>query len=285
MKEALFLPKTWSLSVIALLLLFFTGWVACPGRAATEDSDFLGNASEFGKECLADTKNILLSPRDWGRAEWAKAALAAGVTLILYQSDQEIRDSWQQNRDDFGDDFFRLIGKTGHVGYLAPALGLWYLYAGRSGNSRAREAALAGLESVLIAGGLTTVVKLSFRRSRPYTEAGPDSFDGPGLAWDDDRLSFCSLHSAAVFAAATAVAEYYQDQPGTSVVVYSVASLAALSRINDDQHWSSDVFCGAVLGHYLAKLVVARRKGRDEASSIAPLITDDGITLVWRYRF
>jgi membrane-associated phospholipid phosphatase len=284
MKEALLLPKSRFLSVIVFFLLFFTGCPASPASAAT-DGDSFGTAWKFGQICLDDTKDILTSPREWGRAEWAKAALAAGVTLILYQSDREIRDSWQQNRSDFGDDFFRLIGKTGHVGYLAPALGLWYLYARRDGDSQAREAALAGLESVLIAGSLTTAVKLSFRRSRPYTEAGPDSFDGPGLAWDDDCLSFCSLHSAAAFAVATAAAEYYQDKPWTPIVAYSVASLAALSRINDDQHWSSDVFCGAVLGHYIAKLVVARRKGQDEAVSITPLVTGDGIALVWRYRF
>ncbi|MDD3235805.1 MAG: phosphatase PAP2 family protein, partial [Candidatus Cloacimonetes bacterium] len=39
--------------------------------------------------------------------------------------------------------------------------------------------------------------------------------------------------------------------------VYTIATLTSPSRLNDNRHWSSDVFVGAVIGYVSAKLVLS----------------------------
>jgi len=38
--------------------------------------------------------------------------------------------------------------------------------------------------------------------------------------------------------------------------VYTIAVLTSLSRLNSDQHWTSDVFAGAVIGYVTGKMVL-----------------------------
>jgi membrane-associated phospholipid phosphatase len=288
MKEVLFVPKSRSLIAIAAWVLMLLCSLA-HSTCAEADSGLLNSTLEFGQTCLEDAQYVLASPREWGRAEWFKAAGVAGATLVLYGADAELRERFQQNRSQLGDDFSSVLGKAGNVIYLAPALGFWYLYGKHCGDAKTQEAAFCSLESLLVAGGMTVALKVVSHRSRPDTEAGSRSFDGPGWSLDDDRLSFCSLHSAAAFAVATVVAEYYRTQRGTPVLAYSTATLVALSRINDDQHWSSDVFCGAVLGYYTAKKIVVRRMeaqpGTGETLSLTPLVTRHGPALALQCRF
>jgi hypothetical protein len=277
-------------TLIFLILPLLLCTLVDPVRASGADEPTTAEVREFGQNCLADTKYLLASPAEWGRAEWSQAALAAGTALILYGADQKLRELFQKNRSAWGDDLAKILDKAGNVVYLAPAVGLWYFYGKRNGNSKSQEAALCALESLLITGGMTTVLKLSAHRSRPYTEAGSRSFDGPGWSLDDDYLSFCSLHSAAAFSVATVVADYYRDQGPTPFLAYGAATLVALSRLNDDQHWSSDVFCGAALGYYTAKQILARRRSKTRedsgaALSLEPLATRNGPALALRYRF
>jgi membrane-associated phospholipid phosphatase len=279
------LLKGRSLMIMAVLIMLSLCGTAYSVRAESGIS-----VKEFGQTCLDDAKYILISPGEWERKEWSKAALVAGTTLALYGADREIREFFQKNRSKTSDDFSDLIGKTGDVVYLAPALGLWYLYGKHYGNSKAQEAALCSIESLLIAGGMTTVLKFGLHRSRPYTEAGPHSFDGPGFETDDDRLSFSSMHSAAAFSVATVVADYYRTGHWTPVLAYGTATMVSLSRLNDDKHWSSDVFCGAVLGYYIAKKILKRRQAEGSSEtgatlSIIPQATQNGPALTLQYRF
>jgi hypothetical protein len=279
------LSKSRFLIVMAVSLMLLLCGTAHSVRAEAGIS-----VKEFGQACLDDTKSILTSPSEWGRPEWSKAALVAGTTLALFETDQETREFFQKNRSKTGDDFSDLIGKAGDVVYLAPALGLWYLYGKHYGNSKAQETALCSMESLLITGGMTTVLKFGLHRSRPYTEDGPHSFDGSGFTTEDDHLSFCSMHSAAAFSVATVVADYYRTGRWTSFFAYGTATVVSLSRLNDDQHWSSDVFCGAVLGYYTAKKILMRRQaeassGTGETLSFTPQVTQNGPALTLQYRF
>jgi len=47
---------------------------------------------------------------------------------------------------------------------------------------------------------------------------------------------------------ATVFASVYKDKPWVGVLSYGIATGVALSRLNDDKHWASDVFIGAALG-------------------------------------
>ena len=50
-------------------------------------------------------------------------------------------------------------------------------------------------------------------------------------------------------------------QAWVPVVAYTLAAGVGLSRMALDRHWSSDVFVGAIVGHFIGRLVV-RDHGR-----------------------
>ena len=59
------------------------------------------------------------------------------------------------------------------------------------------------------------------------------------------------------------IIHYYPDRPLIGLLAYSGAVAVGLSRINDEKHWPSDVFFGAVLGYTVGRTIV-RNAGRVE---------------------
>lgn len=280
-------------SFLVFVIIFFLLELGadCTSVRAAAAEDLLSSIRESCQVCWDDTKWVLAAPGQWGREEWFKAALALGATLVLAESDSTIREHFQTHQSESGDTLSGIFAKVGNVGYLAPALGLWYLYGKTAENLQIQEAALVSLESLIISGGITGVLKLSFHRSRPDTGNGSHSFDGPGFSWDDSQLSFPSMHSAAAFSVATVLADYYREQRWVPFFAYTAATMVALSRIYDDRHWSSDVGFGAAVGYYTAKkLLTLRAAGRTGAerlagAAIVPVLTPLGAGLAVEYRF
>ncbi len=109
------------------------------------------------------------------------------------------------------------------------------------------HAATEMLESFLWAGALSYTLKISVGRTRPYATDDPFEFRTHKLSG-----SFPSGHTTCAFAAATTLSAYY---PGWKVALpaYAVATGVAFSRIYSNQHWSSDIVGGALLGFGVAR--------------------------------
>lgn len=54
-------------------------------------------------------------------------------------------------------------------------------------------------------------------------------------------------------------------------MAYGIATLTALSRVNDNDHWASDVFLGSAIGFFTAKAIVALHK-KNGNISVMPVI-------------
>jgi membrane-associated phospholipid phosphatase len=119
--------------------------------------------------------------------------------------------------------------------------------AGSSAVKRTAVQAAAALATAL-AGGL----KYTVGRARPYAVGG--SFDFRPFS---GASSFPSGHTAVAFALATAVADQTRDG-WSDYVLDGAATLTALSRINDNRHWTSDVLVGGLVGHFSARWVTRR---------------------------
>jgi membrane-associated phospholipid phosphatase len=107
---------------------------------------------------------------------------------------------------------------------------------------------------VALATGISSAVKYTVGRSRPDV-AGTNIEFRPFSG----SASFPSGHTAAAFAIATAVADQTHD-PWSDYLLYGAASVTALSRINDNRHWASDVLIGGLIGHLSARWV-SRKMG------------------------
>lgn len=292
MKRTIFVKK-W---VITFVMLVFTCNVSFAGTSYAEQTSegvsqaeqgtyaYKLNNKEYWKGYIADTKRILSSPACWDNKDWIKFSLIVGATAGLYAADGEIQRWVQDNRNKTSDDIASFAKVFGEGTYTLPPLGLLYLYGHYYDNEKARKVAMLSLESFVITGIFTQVIKFSSHRHRPSTGDSFKSWDGPGFS--SSHLAFPSGHSSSAFAIATVVASEYNDTIYVPLLSYGIATLTALSRVNDDAHWASDVFFGSVIGYVTAKAVVSYHRDEKESRlSLYPLVHDNVTGLVASYKF
>jgi membrane-associated phospholipid phosphatase len=106
-------------------------------------------------------------------------------------------------------------------------------------NPRFRAMGYDLLDAAAVNGFWTTVLKHATRRPRP---------DG------SDRLSFPSGHASNAFVIATVIERHYGWKTG--LPLYALASTVAVSRLQRDRHYLSDVLAGATLGYAVGRSVV-----------------------------
>lgn len=182
----------------------------------------------------------------------AVAAFALAATLI---ADESLRGQVQEHRGRTSDALARVGNGLGEPRFALPVIGAGLLLGQLTGESSVTRVALRAGGAMAIAGGVTTAAKFAIGRSRPKGDGDADLFR-PLSGWS----SFPSGHTAVAFALATAVAEETRD-PWSDAVLYGAATLTALARLNDDRHWASDVFAGAVVGHLSARWLSRRQGG------------------------
>ncbi len=228
---------------------------------------------------LEDTKSILTSPKNWEKDDWIKASFILGITGGLYTQDQKIKDYSQENRNTTSDRIARFAKPFGDGRYTLPPLALFYLYGRFYDNEKGENIALLSLESFVVSGVFTSLIKCTWHRHRPNTGNLYNTWDGPSFS--SLNLSFPSGHSSSVFAIATVLAEEYKGI--VPPLAYSIATLTALSRVNDNAHWASDVFFGSCLGYFTAKAIVGLKKGNCAGLSI--IDKEESLLVSYKYKF
>jgi membrane-associated phospholipid phosphatase len=185
-----------------------------------------------------------------------KTAAVAGVILAAtLMADQGLRGQVQEYRGKTSNAVARVSNGFGEPRYVLPLLGAGLLAGKLTGRKAVTRVALRAAGAVAIAGGLTTAIKYAIGRSRPRGDGDADLFRPLSGA-----NSFPSGHTAVAFALATAVAEETRDS-WSDAALYGAATVTALARLNDDRHWASDVFVGALVGHLSARWLSRRRGG------------------------
>jgi membrane-associated phospholipid phosphatase len=271
------------LLVLAILVLSFTPAQVSAEQVST-DNGALKLDSEYFKGYLTDSKAILTSPTRFERPEWIKASLIFAGGLTLYLFDENIKDWTREHKDSRTEDISILAEHFGDGKYLLAGLGGLFLYGENFDNYQATRTALLGLESFVISGLFTQVVKFTFHRHRPKSGDPYDTWDGPSTS--SNHLSFSSGHSAVAWSVATVVATEYKDTPYVTPISYTIAALASLSRVHDDKHWASDVFIGAALGYFTSKAVISYHQNDSLKNvSFMPVMGRESISLVARYSF
>lgn len=177
--------------------------------------------------------------------------MAAGS---LYLADQEIRKIVQDHRTDWAYATMNGVGQFGEGKYLFPAVGTTILAGYFAGSEKTANTGLLCLKSMILASSATQALKLATQRSRPDEENG-------GIFWPESSFSlsndsFPSGHSTLVWSVAPILAEQYSDHAWVPPLVYGLAILTSSSRVYKDHHWSSDVFCGALIGYISASITL-----------------------------
>ena len=145
------------------------------------------------------------------------------------------------------------------------------------------DAMLHSLEAVVVTDVVTTGIKWTAGRARPYVDTNnPHNFMLFRGLKSDAYQSFPSGHTSTAFAMATALtAEASYWRPGQKWLVggvtYSLATLTGISRIYNNMHWSSDVVGGAAIGTITALAVVRYNHHHPETTLNRKLVPKKGI--------
>ena len=196
---------------------------------------------------------IFTGPARYDRADWINLGLVAGLTGALFLADETVADFWQEDgRGSFSDSLADGLENFGDSGNIL--LGWLGAYAGFEalGMKQEKAAALMSLESVLLTAPVIEGLKRVSGRVRPNRTDDPFDFDGLG----GDSKSFPSGHAGNSFATAAVLSEVYGTRnPWVPWLSYATATGVALSQINDNEHWASDVFLGGAIGLFVGKMV------------------------------
>lgn len=238
----------------------------------------------YWKGYPSEAKSILSSLWHWEKSDWLKGSLIVGITIGLYSHDQKIQEWAQRNRTTTSDEIAKFAKPFGDAKYILPALGMFYLYGTTFKDKKAQRSALLSLESFIVSGIFTTTLKLAGHRHRPSSGDPYDTWDGPSIS--TSNLSFPSGHSSSAFALASVVASEYDENPVIPFFSYGIATLTALSRVNDNAHWASDVFFGSTIGYFTGKAIVnLHRSEKARNLTILPAVNDEQVGLLVSYKF
>ena len=277
----------------AVAVLLMVGLICGRGSVFGEGIGEQKNNGEKGepvlKSILEDQAAIWTAPVRWRGQDWLLAGGAAVLTGLLIANDEAIFSRAKDFKDSN-----EWVGKISPVfnqlgeGWLPLAsAGVFYLGGMVFNTPRPKETARLLLMTFIHCGIVVQAIKHVTGRQRPSYEEGLDRWHGlEGFfkQFYEDRSkynSFPSGHTIVAWGTATVIAERYKKSHIVPVLCYSLATLAGLARITEEDHWLSDVFVGAVLGYALGRFVVRKRSSQWQ---VMPVASPHRVGLTLSYR-
>lgn len=241
----------------AWLGIVFTFLAVClQAQPISSTSEINGVALDqtYFKSYPSQVFHLIKMPARFQTKDWVGVGVAASVFVGIYLTDREIYTTIQRIE---GSSETKRLGWTAAFGngiVALPTLVAMYVLNDQNQNPRAREAALAGLQSFIIGAGAAFAAKHLMHRPRPEQLFDARYWQGPFHSFSYD--AFPSGHSLRAFATATVIAGYYPDQPLVGLLGFTLAGLTAVGRLESGDHWPSDVFAGAVIGYAIGRSIV-----------------------------
>jgi hypothetical protein len=254
------------LSVIALLLLTTACATTRPVQPSVEPTAPPPAASVPSTSLIPqlerDAVHIATAPIHWEGTDWAKFGLgvaAVGGAVLL---DRDLQKAVDRNSSGSLGGIAKAVAPFGSE-YSFGVLGGFFLGGKLLKNEKAMSVAEDGLASSLIAAGvISPILKLTVSRERP--NKADSTFDR-----DRGGMSFPSGHATQAFAVASVIAAHY-DSPWVKVAAYGLAGLVGLARMEQGEHYASDVLAGALIGTAVGNAVVRFHDSERLQISFAP---------------
>lgn len=248
--------------LLSLLLL-----ISCESSLVAQNKY---NFSQFGNE----TWDFIKQPTKWDGSDWLKiGALGAGTFLIMETADQPIRTAVLKDRSYYKSvpiEFGRMWGElyTPVVFFGGFAIHSWL-----ANDMGTRKIAYEIGQASIYAGVTNYLLKVAFGRARPYTDEGSKSFHPFSTLFHIDHQSIPGGHCTAAFVLSTVLSRNAKPV-WLKAAAYVPAVLTFVSRVYQDQHWTSDDFIGSAFGYFIATWVVNHHEQEDsrvQMSSVYPL--------------
>jgi membrane-associated phospholipid phosphatase len=240
---------------------------------------FAQKGNYYPKYVLSYPKTAIIackSPIQWESTDWYKAGGFLVIGSALYLLDEDINEAIHRNRSPLTHQIADTGNLIGNGWYTIPVIGATWLGGSVLHSPKTQDTALLSLKSLLIADGVTSVLKYSSQRYRPNRDKGNSFWNGGKFSMHKD--SFPSGHTTLVWSIAPVLAEQYKDTGWVPPLVYGVACVTGYGRMHDEKHWSSDVFTGAVIGYVTARLVMQTTP----RLTVVPSLEPAGVQVSWQ---
>lgn len=222
----------------------------------------------------AETWSFIKQPTTWEGSDWLKLGLTGAGTFLVMQADQPIREAVERDHrysKSVPIEFGRVYGEL----YSPVALFAGFaLHSMITNDIETRKIAYEIGQASLYAAATTYLFKMAIGRARPYTNEGSKSFHPfSNLFFVQDYQSLPGGHSTVAFVLSTVLSRNAKSG-WLKGIAYIPAALTFISRVYQDQHWTSDNVLGAIIGYFIATWVVDQHEhgeGRIHMSSLFPL--------------
>ncbi len=270
---------------VLLLTTILTGSLTFAQNPGSQDSvqQLKYTFSQFGSE----TWDFVKQPTKWNGSDWLNIGLMSAATILIMETaDQPARDAvLRDGRFDSNGifipqsqkyyksvpvEFGRMWGEL-----YAPVVlfGGFAIHSLLTDNIKTRKIAYEIGQASIYTGVVIFLLKTAIGRARPYMEEGKTSFHPFSSLLNQDFHSLPGGHSAAAFVLSTVLSRN-ASPVWLKILAYVPAALTFVSRVYQDQHWTSDDFLGAAIGYFIATWVVDQHENNKslvEMSSIYPI--------------
>jgi len=202
-----------------------------------------------------DTKQVYGNP-----VNVAILAAAYGGSLAIQETgpDDTVEDHFRPGHHHFSDGWRNTFDAVGNPGTHFALAGAWYLIGEQLQDDKTYNVGKT-LASALIINGVTTMV-------------------GQAASWDRDPNgqwgTFPSGHTSSSFCFASVMHRAYGHAVG--VPLYGLATMVAMERVDDRNHYFSDVLMGAVLGTVVGHSVASGRDPEIFGWKVLPYANPEG---------
>jgi len=226
------------------------------------------NLDQFKNESF----DFVKQPFRWENEDWLKLSAVSAGALILTQFDKSITNELDKERSYYNS--FPIVGGKFWGGGIPTAffVGVFGIHGLMADNNSSKKIAFEIVQASFYAGAITSILKISVGRARPFTNKGSGTFE-PFTFFNDDFHSFPSGHATLAFSLSTVLAKNSKSDL-LKVIAYIPAVLTCVSRVYQDDHWVSDVFAGAAIGYFVGDWVAnthLQKESPIQTSSLFPL--------------
>ncbi|MCP4712944.1 MAG: phosphatase PAP2 family protein [Planctomycetes bacterium] len=255
------LIKSLVVVIIAVTITMGSGCAVSSQDAFTTIKDDL---LKLPGDMWTDTKEMVAQPENV--AILVIGGAASGYTR--WQHDDQIEDHFENHRT-FHKDFDITVGTLGNPATHFAFAGAGYLYGLMNEQPQTKDVSSSLIEALALNGLITQGLKF--------------------VAWDqtpnEEYFGWPSGHTSSTVTVATVMNEHYG--PWVGVPLFALSGLVMYERLDNGEHWASDVVFGAALGYVVGSTVAKRYKpeifGMEVMPYIDPLSGSTGLALMKRF--
>ena len=230
------------------------------GRVAVHAQNPFRDSTRYIPSYFSNSIKLAKQPFEWNKEAW----LTAGGSLVFVGSmitfDEAMNSLMLEWDSPFAPEFGDKGSLFGEPSVQAGITAASLLVGGLSRNKHITHFGLDNLQAQLYTGALTMILKNLTHRSRPDEEKGSFSWFGPFHGWGNQ--SFNSGHTALAFSTANMLYLHSGRKWWVAALGFTAATATGVARMQQQEHWSSDVVMGAVLGTAVSAFVYKQQKQR-----------------------